>query len=131
MTTKEHPGLAIGFTADALLSLRIALAAQAQRLGLGGARLGELVLVATELITNVIQHSGGQGYIRMWRSGECVYCEVTDNGPGITDPARVGTEPVPPGGESGRGLWIVRQLTDECTISARDPGTCVTVTFDL
>jgi anti-sigma regulatory factor (Ser/Thr protein kinase) len=38
---------------------------------------------------------------------------------------------VPLSGDGGRGLWIVRQLTDECTIAARDPGTSVTVVFSI
>jgi anti-sigma regulatory factor (Ser/Thr protein kinase) len=129
--TREQAGLAIGFTADGLYALRAALAAHGLRLGLDGTRLGQLLVVATELVTNVIRHSDGHGQIRLWRTGESVYCEVIDNGPGIKDPERAGREPVPLAGDSGRGLWIVRQLTDECTIAPRDPGTSVTVVFSI
>jgi anti-sigma regulatory factor (Ser/Thr protein kinase) len=128
---REQAGLAIGFTADGLYALRAALAAHGLRLGLDGARLGRLLVVATELVTNVIRHCDGHGHIRLWRTGENVYCEVTDTGPGIADPERAGREPVPLTGDGGRGLWIVRQLTDECTIVRRDPGTTVTVMLSL
>ncbi|GIH02092.1 hypothetical protein Rhe02_01590 [Rhizocola hellebori] len=129
--TREQAGLSIGFTADRLYALRAALAAHGMRLGLEGPRLGHLLVVATELVTNVIRHSDGHGHIRLWRSDARVYCEVTDNGPGIADPEVAGREQVPLTGDGGRGLWIVRQLTDECTITSRDPGTCVTVVFAL
>jgi len=129
--TREQASLAIGFTADGLYALRAALAAHGLRLGLEGAMLGRLLVVATELVTNVIRHCDGHGHIRLWRTGESIYCEVIDNGPGISDPERAGREPVPLSGDSGRGLWIVRQLTDECTIAPRDPGTSVTVIFSI
>ncbi len=129
--TREQAGLAIGFTADRLYALRAALAAHGARLGLDGTRLGRLLVVATELVTNVIRHSDGTGHLRLWRAGESVYCEVTDSGPGIGDPQKAGTQPVPLGHDGGRGLWIVRQLTDECTITDHHPGTCVTVVFYL
>ena len=128
---REQAGLAIGFTADGLYALRAALAAHGLRLGLDGTKLGQLLVVATELVTNVIRHCDGHGHIRLWRTGESVYCEVIDNGPGIPDSERAGREPVPLTGEGGRGLWIVRQLTDECTIAPRNPGTSVTVVLSL
>ena len=74
----------------------------------------------------------------MWRDPHSVYCQVTDRGPGIGDPA-VGTTPPDLDRTSGRGMWICRQLCDELVIASTDqgdgagtgPGTTVTAVINL
>ena len=43
--------------------------------------------------------------------------EVRDQGPGIADPQHAGRQPVPPTAAGGRGLWIVRQLSQSRAVA--------------
>ena len=124
-------GLATSFSIDSLYSLRAEVAAHASHLGLAEPRLRQLLVVATELATNVVRHGGGSGKLRLWRSGDAILCEVSDDGPGITMPHQVGTRPVPLSYEGGRGLWLVRHFTDTVEIVNRHPGTTVTVSMTI
>jgi len=87
--------------------------------------------MATELATNAIRHGDGSGRLRLWRSGSALYCRVEDDGPGIGDPARAGRRLVSRNAVGGRGLWIVRQLADDCVIESGGTGTSVTVVVCL
>lgn len=118
------------FDVDGLYSLRAALVAHGSHLGASEAELERLVIVAGELATNAIRHGGGSGRLRLWRAGDALVCEVSDGGPGITDPA-VGLERPEPTAVGGRGLWISRQFSDTVTITPASPGTVVTVAITL
>jgi anti-sigma regulatory factor (Ser/Thr protein kinase) len=83
--------------------------------------------VANELVANVIRHGGGSGRLRLWRQTNSIYCQVDDQGLGVAEPEQAGTKPVPTHHRAGRGLWIVRRFTDECTITSEGHGTTVTV----
>ena len=74
---------------------------------------------------------GGSGKLRLWRAGDAIVCEVSDDGPGITMPHQVGTKPVPLNYDGGRGLWLVRHFTDHVEIVNRDPGTTVTISMAI
>jgi anti-sigma regulatory factor (Ser/Thr protein kinase) len=124
-------GLATSFSIDSLYSLRAEVAAHASHLGLADPQLRHLLVVATELATNVVRHGGGSGKLRLWRAGDAIVCEVSDDGPGITMPHRVGTKPVPLSYDGGRGLWLVRHFTDTFEIVNRHPGTTVTVSMAI
>jgi len=114
------------FDLACLPALRAAVAAHAAELGLRRQRVQQLVTVAHELAANAIRHAGGTGRLRMWRDPHSVYCQVTDRGPGIGDPA-VGTTPPDLDRTSGRGMWICRQLCDGLTIGTpAGGGTTVT-----
>src|SRR5262249_36161967 len=102
------------FDAESLFHLRSAVAAHGTDLGMAEPVLEDLVLVAHELASNAVRHgqatSAVPGRLRLWRDGDLIFCEVSDQGPGIADPETVGTMQVPPGATGGRGLWIVRQV---------------------
>ncbi|MBB5866742.1 anti-sigma regulatory factor (Ser/Thr protein kinase) [Allocatelliglobosispora scoriae] len=123
--------LACGFDVSDLYSLRAAVGAHAAAHGMGGDQLSKLLVVVTELAANAIRHGGGQGRVRLWRDGDALQCEVTDDGPGISDPASAGSQPVPINSAGGRGLWIVRQFSDRVDITVRHPGTTVTAVLHL
>jgi anti-sigma regulatory factor (Ser/Thr protein kinase) len=130
-TVAQAAGLDAVFAADDLSMLRAAVTSHAARFGVPEPGLGRLLVVATELATNAIRHGGGCGRLRLWRQGDAIYCEVSDDGPGIADTGGAGTRQVPLSDEGGRGLLVVRQFADEVRITPRDPGTAVTVTLRM
>jgi anti-sigma regulatory factor (Ser/Thr protein kinase) len=116
------------FDLDGLYALRSTLAAHASALGADPDQIEHLVIVAGELASNAIRHGGGTGQLRLWHRDGVVYCQVSDNGPGIRDPD-VGTKPPDPANhDGGRGLWICRHLSTELTIEAGPEGQGATVT---
>ena len=70
-------------------------------------------LVVTEVVTNSVTHAGLTGAqpidLNIQVFAECLRIEVTDEGTDGFDP--VVTLPYP-GQDSGRGLWMVDELTD-------------------
>jgi anti-sigma regulatory factor (Ser/Thr protein kinase) len=125
------PGLVTAFSLESLYNLRAEVAAHASHLGLAEPQLRHLLVVATELATNAVRHGGGSGRLRLWRDGDAIVCEVSDEGPGITMPHQVGTKPVPLNTDGGRGLWLVRHFTDSLEIVNNHPGTTVTVSLAI
>jgi anti-sigma regulatory factor (Ser/Thr protein kinase) len=101
---------------DGLYGLRETLAAHASRLGADDEKIDHLLIVASELAANAVRHGGGTGHVRLWHHDGQLFCQVSDHGPGISDPT-VGTAlPAPTAGDGGRGLWICRRLTTELSI---------------
>ena len=113
------------FDADGLYSLRAAVAAHAADLGADEELVEELVLVANELASNAIRHGGGTGRLRLWRDGELMHCEVSDTGPGL-DGEELGRERVPITAHGGRGLWVVRQMSQQVDVRMGLAGATVT-----
>ncbi|WP_203692887.1 ATP-binding protein [Catellatospora coxensis] len=101
-----------------LVSLRSAVAAHADAVGLRAERVDALVFVAYELATNVVRHGGGSGELALWAAAGAVYCRVSDEGPGIP-PGVDGRKQPEPGSADSRGLWLVRTLADGMHIGTR------------
>jgi anti-sigma regulatory factor (Ser/Thr protein kinase) len=119
------------FDGDSLYALRASLAAHASRFGAGNEEIEHLLIVASELASNAVRHGGGKGLIRLWHSATAIFCQVTDEGPGFTDPTVGTTLPDPAGRHGGRGIWICRNLTTELIIARgpSDRGATVTATL--
>jgi anti-sigma regulatory factor (Ser/Thr protein kinase) len=113
------------FDGDGLFSLRAAVAAHSASLGAGEELVEELVMVANELASNAIRHGGGTGRLRLWRDGDLIHCEVSDDGPGLED-AEAGRERVPLTAYGGRGLWVVRQMSQLVDVRTGPKGATVT-----
>jgi anti-sigma regulatory factor (Ser/Thr protein kinase) len=114
------------FDRDDLYAVRAAVAAHAEYLGANADRVRHLVIIASELASNAVRHGGGTGRLRLWTVDGTLLCEVSDEGPGLADPDGAGLvhpSPLVPG---GRGLWVVRQLSDRMTIDSDARGTTVT-----
>jgi len=125
-------GLDQAFDGGSLVALRSAVAAHGDRLGLAGERLGDLLLVAHELASNSVRHGGGKGRLRLWAANGAVYCEVEDRGGGFsTDATAVGYAAPAPGASNGRGLWLVRQLSDTVDIRTGVAGTAIVARIAL
>lgn len=78
-------------------------------------------LVASELATNALV-SAPACTVATWRHGHWFVLEVRDDGPGF-DATLAGYVPPLPSQPSGRGLWLVRQLVEELTVSSGPSGT--------
>ncbi|MDH6521445.1 anti-sigma regulatory factor (Ser/Thr protein kinase) [Streptomyces sp. SAI-135] len=113
-----------------LPALREKISACAAQLGLGGSRLRELHLAATEIATNSIRHGGGQGTLRTWSEDHRLVCEFRDTGY-ITDPLAGRRRPTSTQ-VGGRGLWLAHQLCDLVEIrSTPDTGTTIRLHTEL
>jgi anti-sigma regulatory factor (Ser/Thr protein kinase) len=101
-------------------------------LGFAAKEIGDLAIVVTELVTNIVIHA---------RDGELILTPLEeegrlgiriqsqDNGPGIADPDRVVTDGYSTCGGLGYGLGTVNRLMDEFIIASRpdgQPGTLIT-----
>jgi anti-sigma regulatory factor (Ser/Thr protein kinase) len=94
-----------------LAGLRAAVESEARRAGVAPARLPELLLAVHELAINALTHGGGDAVLRTWAEEHDFVCEFTDDGPGF-DGRYYGYANPAPDDVHGRGLWLVRQITD-------------------
>jgi len=92
--------------------------------GLKPARARDLCLAATEVLTNALVHGGGGAGLRAWPLEGTFFCQIDDAGRGLTDPL-AGYLPPSPAVDSGRGLWLARQLVDLLQIVPAPGGTTV------
>jgi anti-sigma regulatory factor (Ser/Thr protein kinase) len=68
----------------------------------------DMLLAATEVATNAIQHGGGVHDVRVGRARGRFVCEIVDRGNGFDDPA---AGYLAPRDGVGTGLCVARQLT--------------------
>jgi anti-sigma regulatory factor (Ser/Thr protein kinase) len=124
------------FDRDSLYALRSAVAAHALQAGLPQNRVGDLVAAVHELAANTVRHGAGHGRLRVWKHDQALYCLVADDGPPQDAGAADGAEQQSRDTalwrtSSGHGLWLVRHLADELTLSSGPDGTTATVMFTL
>ena len=125
MEEDERYRAALGDDPAEIAEVRAAVRDLAMRSGFAE-RAGDLVLALDEVIANAQEHGRPPITVVAWADGRLVV-EVSDVGAGF-DRARVwSTHPPPPLGRRGRGLWIIRQLTDLVAISSGEDGTTVRI----
>ncbi|MFG1701912.1 ATP-binding protein [Nonomuraea sp. M3C6] len=118
--------LCASFARGRITFLRRAVAEHAAYEGLTGRHLEDFVLAVNEITTNAVVHGGGHGRLRLWSHDGRLWCEITDEGPGLP-PGWVSEMRPPTGFECrGRGLWLTRMLCDQITIVSGPGGTTVT-----
>ena len=66
--------------------------------------------MASELVTNALQHGTPHRRLTLWRTPTKVICQVENEG-AISDPL-AGRRCLHPRAGRGMGLWIVHQLSD-------------------
>ena len=76
--------------------------------GVSEAKALDMLLAATEVAANAIEHGGGVQKVRVGRADARFVCEIVDRGAGFDDPTAGFIAPRP---GLGRGLWIARRLT--------------------
>jgi len=109
------------FDVSSLYALRAAVAAHAAKAGLSRQQVYDVTAAAHELAANAVLHGAGRGRVRLWTSGQFLYCQVTDDGHG-------GVGAVWPA-EHGHGLWLVGQVASQLSIDHSPAGTTVTARF--
>jgi len=115
--------VAMAFDAAGLSGLRARIRSLARQIALTPDRTDDLVLAAHELAGNSVQHAGGHGTMRSWRTDTSLVTEIADAG-SIKDPL-VGREPVLDLAEGGRGVAIANELCDLVQVRSSADGTTV------
>ncbi len=104
--------------ADGLTGMRREFRALLIGFGLSELRLETAELVLGELAGNVVRHAAGAVEFVLDHSGGDVVLHVIDEGPGFE---RAPMLPIDVMSESGRGLFIVAELTREFSVTKRHP----------
>jgi anti-sigma regulatory factor (Ser/Thr protein kinase) len=95
----------------------------------GGSDADDMALIATELLSNAVV--AAQSSVNLHATverdpgGATVAVEVEDDGTGRIDLDRLGTAPPHLDADAGRGLFIVRRLSDQVTILSTSEGSIV------
>ena len=92
-------------------------------LGMSVEKVSDLVLVATELATNSLNHAGGPCRLAFWYQVGYVVCEARDTGQ-WPDPL-AGRRPPAATGAGPYGLFVVNAITDLLRIHTGSAGTTI------
>ncbi|MEV0619940.1 ATP-binding protein [Nonomuraea sp. NPDC050404] len=118
--------LCAAFARGRITAMRRTVAEHAAYEGLTGRHLEDFVLAVNEITTNAVLHGGGHGRLRLWSHGGRLWCEVTDEGPGLPT-GWMGGIRAPAGHDfRGRGLWLTSMLCDHIMVVSGPAGTTVT-----
>ncbi|MDT0307388.1 ATP-binding protein [Streptomyces sp. DSM 44917] len=89
-------------------------------------RLDDLVLCASELMTNALRHGGGLDTVCVAWTERAIRVEVFDRSPSLSR-----TAPPTPDAECGRGLVLVAALADRWGWGPRGEGKAVWCELDV
>jgi anti-sigma regulatory factor (Ser/Thr protein kinase) len=89
---------------------------------LGADRVADLVLAASEVAANTLDHTRSGGMIQVWRDEEELFCQVHDQGT-ISDPLAGRVRRGPDG--RGHGLYLVNQVCDLVELRSGAAGTTI------
>jgi len=92
-------------------------------LGMSTARVADLMLVATELATNTLDHAGGACRLAFWYEAGHVVCEARDMGQWV-DPL-AGRRPPAARGSGPYGLFVVNAIADLLRTHTAPAGTTI------
>jgi anti-sigma regulatory factor (Ser/Thr protein kinase) len=107
------------FDAAALHALRERVTACLVAAGMPEDRVAYVTLAVHELAANAVRHGAGSGRLLLRAAGGALRCLVSDAGPGTS------AWPLQP----GHGLWIVRSVADQVTVSSGPHGSRVDAVF--
>jgi anti-sigma regulatory factor (Ser/Thr protein kinase) len=98
-------------------------------------RADDVTLAVHELAANAIQHGAGHGRLLMRHQDGMLHCDVEDDGPprqSRQDPAGASENAAAQWPRAQpHGLWLVRALADQMTITSGTEGTRAAVAFAL
>jgi anti-sigma regulatory factor (Ser/Thr protein kinase) len=113
----------LSFDPASLPALRRLVLSWALDSGFGFTRAQEGVTAVNEVATNSLVHAGGRGRLRVWREGDSLVFEISDEGH-IEEPL-AGRIPPDDQGSRGRGIWMANQLCDLVQVMSCSNGTIV------
>jgi anti-sigma regulatory factor (Ser/Thr protein kinase) len=87
-------------------------------------RVEDYVTAISEIATNAVLHAGGGGKICVWVDGDALICEISDSGPGLSDPT-AGTTPPVASPRGGYGVWMARTLCPALALTTTPVATTV------
>jgi anti-sigma regulatory factor (Ser/Thr protein kinase) len=94
----------------------------ARSAALGEDRAADLVLAASEVAANTLDHARSGGVFQIWRDGDEILCQTRDQG-WISDPLAGRVKRGPDG--RGHGLYLVNQVCDLVEIRTGPAGTTI------
>lgn len=109
-------------------AVRSLVTQEAKVAGLVGAQVRDAELATSEVATNVFLHAAEVARVRTWSTKDAFVCEIDDTGRGIDDPFS-GYRLPDEGSTSGRGLPLVRRLSDVAEIRKTPTGGVVRMHF--
>ncbi len=102
---------------SSLILLRSRLSAVTQRLEISELKRENMLLVASELVSNNVKHAGGRGMVQLWQQpGRILDMVSLDFGPGIADLKNAEEDGYSTASTLGKGLGAIRRLSDESYI---------------
>ncbi|MFA6972842.1 MAG: hypothetical protein WC208_15780 [Gallionella sp.] len=102
---------------SSLILLRSKLVAITQRLGISSLKQENMLLVASELVSNNVKHAAGRGMVQLWKQpGRVLDLVSIDFGPGISNLATAEEDGYSTSSTLGKGLGAIRRLSDESYI---------------
>lgn len=100
-----------------LILLRSRLVAITQRLGFPERKRENMLLVASEMVSNQLKHAYGRGMIQVWQQpGPVLDMLALDYGPGIANLEHAQQDGYSSVNTLGKGLGSIRRLSDESYI---------------
>lgn len=122
--------LSAPFNGATLGELRAALARFAATHALSRATKIDLFVAIGEAVANAVSHGGGEGTLRIWRDDREIVADVIAY-EGRFENVMHGYFPPAQFAESGRGLWVIRQICEWVEIRPRESGSIVRMHFRL
>ncbi len=102
---------------SSLILLRSKLSTITQRLGVCSLKRENMLLVASELVSNNVKHAAGRGMVQLWQQpGRVLDLLSLDYGPGIPDLVTAEEDGYSTSSTLGKGLGAIRRLSDESYI---------------
>jgi len=93
--------------------LRSRLQASARRMGFSDVRRENMVLIASEMTSNLIKHAGGKGMVQLWEQpGPALDILAFDFGPGVSDLTLAQQDGYSTTKTLGKGLGSMQRLSD-------------------
>jgi anti-sigma regulatory factor (Ser/Thr protein kinase) len=123
------PTRALSSDTRTLRRLRDAVRDDLIRTGAANEAIEDAVLCVHEACMNSIQHGKGEARVRWEVSDDLVTFQVCDEGDGLSLPSPEVTPAT--GQQSGRGLFLIRRLSDRFETSAADAQRCLTFSVRL